>query len=50
MLLLDFWMQYEEKGERTRKRFTLHGDTPELSLNLDDLMCIHAQNEKMGAP
>lgn len=26
MLLLDFWMQYEEKGKCARKRFTLYGD------------------------
>ncbi len=35
MLLLDFWMQYEEKGARTKKRFTLHGEEPELRLDLD---------------
>lgn len=47
MLLLDFGMQYEEKGERTRKRFTLHGDAPELRLDMNSFPYIHIQNGKM---
>ena len=47
MLLLDFWMQYEEKGRCARKRFTLYGDTPEIRLNLNALPYIHIQNGKM---
>lgn len=48
MLLLDFWMQYEEKGERNRKRFMLYGDTPELRLDLDSLPYLHIQNGRMA--
>lgn len=47
MLLLDFWMQYEEKGKCARKRFTLYGDTPGIRLNLNALPYIHIKNGKM---
>lgn len=47
MLLLDFWMQYEESGERTQKRFALYGDAPELRLDLNALPYIHIQNGKI---
>lgn len=44
MLLLDFWMQCEEKGARTKKRFTLHGEEPELRLDLDGLPYIRIRH------
>ena len=47
MLLLDFWMQYEEKGERTRKRFMLYGDAPEFRLDQNSLPHLHIQNGRI---
>ena len=47
MLILDFWMQYEEEGEYIKKRFMLYGDVPEFRLDLDSIPYLHIQNGRI---
>lgn len=47
MLILDFWMQYEEKGQHSKKRFMLYGDVPEFRLDQDSLPYLHIQNGRI---
>lgn len=44
MLLLDCWIHYTEKEVQVKKRFTLHGDRPQLCVNRENIPYIKVEN------
>lgn len=44
MLLLDYWMHYEENDIQVKKRFTLHGDRPQLWVDGNNIPYIKVEN------